>query len=226
MEIAEEGEEDDGEEDNKRNRRGKEAEEEKEKKTWKKNKATNETLSTIVEDCDDFLAFLQAVAVKFPRVIKSPLSLCADKHAHIWFCRWSETNLLTPTNTSPQDHTYLMGVLRNVATRLQTAESLHPVVAAHRYAEKKIRDGTVSPKRPNKSSWWQAPPTEPRFRPRCHPPFTVSLTQGTQQPYTHIAPSPTQGTISTYQPPFAKPSFKETSWKYQTWMLQQDYCRS
>ena len=43
--------------------------------------AAAETLTTISDDCDDVLAFLQAVAVKYPRVIADPLSLRADNCA-------------------------------------------------------------------------------------------------------------------------------------------------
>ena len=43
------------------------------------------TLAIIVDNCDDVLAFLQAVAVKYLRILAAPLSLCADKHARVWF---------------------------------------------------------------------------------------------------------------------------------------------
>ena len=39
----------------------------------------------------------------------------------------------------PQDHMGLTGVLTDVATRLHTAEALHPVVAAQREAEKETK---------------------------------------------------------------------------------------
>ena len=41
--------------------------------------AAAETLASFAVDCDDVLAFLQAVAVKYPQVISAPLSLRADK---------------------------------------------------------------------------------------------------------------------------------------------------
>ena len=41
--------------------------------------AADKTLVTIADDCDDVLAFLQAVTVKSPRVFAAPLSLRADK---------------------------------------------------------------------------------------------------------------------------------------------------
>ena len=41
--------------------------------------AAVETLTSFAVDCDDVLAFLQAVAVKTPLVIAAPLSLRADK---------------------------------------------------------------------------------------------------------------------------------------------------
>ena len=43
--------------------------------------AAAETLATITDDCDDVLAFLQAVAVKSPQFLAEPLSLRADKRA-------------------------------------------------------------------------------------------------------------------------------------------------
>ena len=89
-------------------------------KTGKKKKATAETLATIVHDCDDVLAFLQAVAVKSPQVVSAALSLCADKHARVWFHQWSNINLPTSANTAPQYHAGLTGVLSDVATRFQT----------------------------------------------------------------------------------------------------------
>ena len=67
----------------------------------KKNKATSEMLATITDNCDEVLDFFQAVTVKLPRVIAAPLSLCAEKRVLVWFCRWSDTNLTTPTNTAP-----------------------------------------------------------------------------------------------------------------------------
>ena len=91
--------------------------------------AAAETLATIADDCDDILAFLQAVAVKYPRVLAS-LSLPADKRARVWFQRWTDVNLPKLPTPAPQDHLGLMGVLTNVATRLHTAEALRPVVAA------------------------------------------------------------------------------------------------
>ena len=42
-----------------------------------------ETVATIADDCDDVLAFLQAVVVKSLRVIAVTLSLCADKRARV-----------------------------------------------------------------------------------------------------------------------------------------------
>ena len=45
--------------------------------------AAAETLTNITDNCNDVLAFLQAVTVKYPRVIAAPLSLHADKRAHL-----------------------------------------------------------------------------------------------------------------------------------------------
>ena len=58
------------------------------------------------------------------------LSLCTAKRAHVWFCRWTDINLLTPTKPDPQDHMGITGILTDVATRLHTVEALRPVVAA------------------------------------------------------------------------------------------------
>ena len=45
--------------------------------------ADAETLATITENCEDVFASLQAVAVKYPRVIAAPLSLRADKRTRL-----------------------------------------------------------------------------------------------------------------------------------------------
>ena len=45
--------------------------------------AAAKTLASFTVDCDDVLAFLQAVAVKSPRVIAAPLSLRADKKVRV-----------------------------------------------------------------------------------------------------------------------------------------------
>ena len=47
--------------------------------------AAAETLASIADDCDDVLAFLQAVAFKYPRVLAAPLSFRTDKCARVWF---------------------------------------------------------------------------------------------------------------------------------------------
>ena len=95
------------------------------KKASAKTAAAN-TLATIADYCDDVLAFLQAVAVKSTRVLAAPLSLCADKHAHVWFQQWTDANLPKPPTLAPQDHLGLTGVLTDVTTRFHTAEALHP----------------------------------------------------------------------------------------------------
>ena len=79
--------------------------------------------------------FLQAVAVKSPRIIDAPLSLRADKNTHIWFRQWSGNNL-PPTTNTPQYHTGITGLLSDVATRLQHTKYLHPVIAAQHEAYK------------------------------------------------------------------------------------------
>ena len=84
------------------------------------------------------LDFLQAAALKVPRVQAALLSLRADKHAKVWFRQWAESNLKhqePPTKAAPQYHSRLTGVLSEVAIWLQDAESLRPVVAAQREAE-------------------------------------------------------------------------------------------
>ena len=99
-------------------------------KPGKKNQSTSETLTTITDNCNDVLAFLQAVAVKSPRVIASPLSLRADKHAHVWFRCWTDVNLPAPPKTYPQNHMDLTSLLTNVVDRNRAAEALRPIVAA------------------------------------------------------------------------------------------------
>ena len=103
------------------------------------NKATYEMLAIITDNCDEVLDFFQAVTVKSPRVIAAPLSLCAEKCVLVWFCRWSDTNLTMPTKTSPQYHTGLTGVLSDITTLLQTAESLRPIITAQHEAGKYIK---------------------------------------------------------------------------------------
>ena len=98
--------------------------------------ATAETLTTIADNCDNVLAFLQAVAVKSQRVTAKPLSLLMYKCARTWLRCWTDTNLPTPPNLDPQDHMGLTGVLTDVAIRLQTAELLLLVVSAQGKAEK------------------------------------------------------------------------------------------
>ena len=101
--------------------------------------AAAETLATITDDCGNVLDFLQAVAVKSPRVLASSLSLCADKRAHVWFQRWKDVNLPKQPTPAPQDHLGITDVLTNVATRLHRDEALCPVVAAQRKAEKETK---------------------------------------------------------------------------------------
>ena len=65
--------------------------------------------------------------MKPPRVIAAPLSLRADKKARVWFQRWTDVHLPKPPTPAPKDHTGLMDVLIDVATRLHTAEDLRPI---------------------------------------------------------------------------------------------------
>ena len=69
--------------------------------------AAAETLAPFAVNCDEILAFLQAVTVKSPRVIAAPLSLRADKKARVWFQRWTYVHLPKPPTPAPQDHTGL-----------------------------------------------------------------------------------------------------------------------
>ena len=94
--------------------------------------ATAETLASIADDCDDVLAFLQAVTVKYPRVLAAPLSLCADKRARVWFQRWTDVNMPKTPTPAPQYHLGLTDILTDVTTRLHTSEVIRPVVAAQR----------------------------------------------------------------------------------------------
>ena len=102
--------------------------------------AAAETLACIADECDDVLAFLQADAVKSPRVLAEPLSLCSDKRARVWFLRWTDVNLPKPLTLASQDHLSLTDVLTDVTTRLNTAEALRPVVAAQRETEKETKE--------------------------------------------------------------------------------------
>ena len=59
----------------------------------------------IAANCDDILAFLQAVALKALRVQAAPLSLRADKHMAGWFCQWTDSKLkhqIPPTSLHPK----------------------------------------------------------------------------------------------------------------------------
>ena len=47
--------------------------------------AATKTLAPIADNYNDVVAFLQAVAVKYPRVLAAPLSLRADKRTRVWF---------------------------------------------------------------------------------------------------------------------------------------------
>ena len=138
-----------------------EAEYKKTVKPGKANQATVKTLITVTDDCNNVLAFIQAVAVKSPRVIAAPLSLRADKRARIWFRCWTYINLPTPPKPDPQDHIGITGVLTDVATWLHTAKALRPVISDQREAEKETK------------GWDRLPPTEQRVI------LTASATTGT-----------------------------------------------
>ena len=74
----------------------------------------------VAADCNDILAFLQAVALKLLRVMAAPLSLRADLRATSWFYQWLGKNLIQKTihKTTPQDHSVLTKVLSEVLMRL------------------------------------------------------------------------------------------------------------
>ena len=94
------------------------------------------TLVSFAFNCDDVLAFLQAVSVNPPQVIAAPLSLRADKKARVWFQIWTDVHLPKPPTPAPQDHLGITDVLTDVATRLHTAEALCPVVATQHNTDK------------------------------------------------------------------------------------------
>ena len=76
----------------------------------------------IAANCYDILAFIQALALKAPRVLAAPLLMQADKRATSWFHQWAKIDLkqqVTLQNTAPQDHSGLTGVLSEDETRLQ-----------------------------------------------------------------------------------------------------------
>ena len=107
-------------------------------------------MATITDDCNDVLDFVQAVVVKSPLVLAAPLSLCADKHARVWFQQWTDANLPKTPTPAPQDHLGLTGILTDMATQLHTAEAFRPIVAAQREAEKETK------------GWDRLPPTAKR----------------------------------------------------------------
>ena len=126
---------------------GVEAEDKKTSKKGKAKQATVKTLATIVDNCNDVLAFLQAIICKSTQFTAVPLSLCADNSAHVWFCYWTDINLPTPPKPVLQEHMGLTSVLTDMVTRLHTAEALRPVVAAQSKAEKETK------------GWDRLPPT-------------------------------------------------------------------
>ena len=63
--------------------------------------AVAEMLASTADDCDDVLAFLQTVGVKYPQVLAAPLSLRAEKRARVWFQLWIDVNLPKPPTPAP-----------------------------------------------------------------------------------------------------------------------------
>ena len=108
-------------------------------------KDNSETLVTIADDCDNVFDLLQYIVVKSPRIIATLLLLCAETCVRVWFRRWSGKKLPPPTNAT-QDHTGLIGVLSDVAKRIQHAETIYPVVAAQREADKEKKGWDCLPR--------------------------------------------------------------------------------
>ena len=96
-------------------------------------------MTSFAVDCDDVLAFVQAVTVKSPRVIAAPLSLRADKKARVWFQRWTDVHMPKPPTPASQYDMGLTDVCTDVATRLHTVEALCPVVATQRETDKETK---------------------------------------------------------------------------------------
>ena len=96
-------------------------------------------MATIADVRNNVLDFLQAVAVKSPRILAAPLSLHADKRVRVWFQLWTDVNFPKPPAPASKYHLGLTGVLTDVATRLYTAEALRPVVTAQSKTEKETK---------------------------------------------------------------------------------------
>ena len=89
-----------------------------------KDATARDATDVITANCDNILAFLQAVALKALRVQTAPLSLRADNCARGWFCQWMDIHIIQhPTHhkNAPQDHSGLTRVLVLIAMRFQNA---------------------------------------------------------------------------------------------------------
>ena len=76
-------------------------------------------MDTIVANCNGILVFLQALAVKTPRLEVFSLFLRADKHARGWFRRWFShhiTPLIARLAAGAYDHLGFIGDQRDVVT--------------------------------------------------------------------------------------------------------------
>ena len=96
----------------------------------------------IAAECDNVLAFLQAVAIKAQQVLEAPLSMQADKCTRNWFHKWEDRHVTQhPTHhkSALQDQYGLTRFLGEVATRLQNAEALRPVIADQHEADRETR---------------------------------------------------------------------------------------
>ena len=63
------------------------------KKILTKDAMARDATEIITADCDNILAFLQAVALKSPRIQAAPLLLRADKRETGWFLQWADIKL-------------------------------------------------------------------------------------------------------------------------------------
>ena len=123
------------------------------KKISTKDATASNARDRIAADFNNILAFLQAVALKAPRVQAAPLSLQAYKRATGWFRQWADINLkfqVPPNKAASQDHSVLTGVFSEVATYMQNKEALCPVAAAQHEADREMH------------GWDHLPPTSRR----------------------------------------------------------------
>ena len=190
-----------------------EAKDEKMTKTGKAKKATAETFTTIADDCDDVLAFLNSIIVKSPRAIAAPISLRTENRVH-----------LVPSLERRQPPNANQAGCTRPHWSYGRPDQRGKPVAHQRIAPPRCRcqeqggkgNQVVEPS--SASSWQQALPPEPTFRSRHLPQSTASSTRGMQHSSRPIVNYPKQGTIFICPPPSSRPSSKDTSWPSQTQM--------